>query len=154
MNAEVRLKEMGIELPKVPGKAGLFANCKEFSDNLIYVSGCGPDLNGDLYKKGKLGDGISIPEGQEAAGKCVLNALSILNEKLGSINYVKNIVKLLVFVSSDPNFYSQPVVANGASQMLMDVFGEEIGCPSRSAIGVGVLPGNIPVEVEMLVEVK
>lgn len=153
MSVEERLKQLNIVLPEVPQKAGMFENCKEFGNHFVYVSGCGPDVNGELYKKGKLGKEISVEEGQEAAGNCVLNALTILNKKLGSLDRIKSVVKVLAFVSSDPDFYSQPQAANGASQMLMDILGTEVGCPSRSAIGVSVLPGNIPIEVEMLVEI-
>lgn len=154
MKIEEKIESLGLKLPEVPGKAGLFANCKLFSNNMIYVSGCGPDINGIMYKKGKLGDTILIEEGQEAARNCVLNALAILKEELGSLSRVTCIVKVLTFVSSDINFFSQPMVANGASQILIDIFGETIGCPARSAIGVSALPGNIPVEVEMLVEIR
>ena len=70
------------------------------------------------------------------------------------MNRIKSFVKVLAFVASDDQFYSQPLVANGGSQLLVDVFGYEIGCPARSAIGVNVLPGNIPVEIELLVELK
>ena len=154
MNAELRLKELGVVLPQVPAKAGLFMNCKQFGENLFYVSGCGPDINGKLYKKGKLGTEITIIEGQEAAEKCILNALSILQERLGSVNRIRHIVKLLVFVASESDFYLQPQVANGATRLLINIFGEDIGCPARSAIGVYVLPGNIPVEIEMIVEAE
>ena len=82
----------------------------------------------------------------------MLNALAILKKNLGDLNRIQSVVKMLAFIASTNEFYSQPLVANGASQLLSEVFGEEAGCPSRSAIGVNVLPGNIPVEIEMLVE--
>lgn len=153
MDIYKRLEEMGIVLPEVPNKAGLYMQTKEFCKHLVYVSGCGPDLNGVEALKGRLGD-ISIEDGQLAAKNCMINALAILNKNIGDLNRIKSIVKMLAFVSSTADFYSQPLVANGASQFLVDVFGHEIGCPSRSAIGVNVLPGNIPVEIELLVELK
>ena len=153
MDVYARLRELGITLPEVPGKAGLYMQAKEFSGNMVYVSGCGPDLNGVEELKGRLGE-ISIEDGQLAAKNCMLNALAVLHKNIGSLNRVKSVVKMLAFVSSAGDFYAQPLVANGASQLLIDVFGHEAGCPSRSAIGVNILPGNIPVEIELLVELE
>lgn len=154
MDINERLKELEVELPILPKKAGLYMQCKEFGKNLVYVSGCGPDLSGVEALKGKLGKEISIEQGQLAAKNCIINALAILQENIGDLNRIKSFVKVLAFVASDDQFYSQPLVANGGSQLLVDVFGYEIGCPARSAIGVNVLPGNIPVEIELLVELK
>lgn len=154
MDVNQRLEELGIVLPEVPARAGLYVQVKEFGEKLVYVSGCGPDLGGVEELKGKLGSETSIEKGQLAARNCMINALAILKKNLGDLNRVKSIVKMLAFVASADDFYSQPLVANGASQLLVDVFGQEAGCPSRSAIGVNVLPGNIPVEVELLVELK
>ncbi len=153
MNVYDRIKELGITLPQPPSKAGMYTQCVEFGQNLAYVSGCGPDLNGVEVIKGKLGE-MSIEEGQEAARCCALNALSILHRDLGDLNRIKRFVKALCFVASLDNFYEQPKVANGASQLLRDIFGHEEGVPARSAIGVNVLPGNIPVEIEYLIEVE
>lgn len=153
MDIYERLNELGITLPEVPDKAGLYMQVKEFSGHVICVSGCGPDLNGVEELKGKLGE-ISIEDGQLAARNCMINALAILNKNIGDLNRIKSVIKMLAFVSSTTDFYSQPLVANGASQLLADVFGYEIGCPSRSAIGVNVLPGNIPVEIELMIELK
>lgn len=153
MDVYARLKELGITLPKAPEKAGLYMQVKEFSGHMACVSGCGPDLNGVEELKGRLGE-ISIEDGQLAARNCMINALAVLDKNIGDLNRVKSIVKMLAFVSSAGDFYSQPLVANGASQLLVDVFGHEAGCPSRSAIGVNVLPGNIPVEIELMVELK
>ncbi len=107
----------------------------------------------DTNYKGKLGAEISLEEGCEAAKNCMLNVLAVLKEKIGDLDKIKSCVKMLVFVASDNEFYNQPQVANAATQLLIDIFGEEIGSPSRSAIGVNVLPGNIPVEIELLVEI-
>lgn len=151
MSAEKKLQELNITLPTPPQKAGMYMQSRRFG-NFMCVSGCGPDLNGVELLKGKLGQ-ISIEEGQEAARCCVLNALAILKRDLGSLDRVKQVIKMLVFVSSTDDFGQQPTVANGASQLLIDVFGYEIGCPTRSAIGVNVLPGNIPVEAEFMFEI-
>ena len=152
MKIEQKLQELGITLPTPPNRAGLYRQSREFGGNLVYVSGCGPDLEGRCVLKGKLGQKVDIPTGQLAARCCMLNALAILKRDLGDLDRIKCVVKLLAFVASDNDFYEQPQVANGASQLLVDVFGQEAGCPTRSAIGVNVLPGNIPVEVEMIVE--
>lgn len=154
MRIAEKLRMLEIELPTCPCRAGLYTQCRFFGDGLAYVSGCGPDFPGRMFPTGKLGQNISIEEGQLAARNCMLNALSILQRELGDLDRVQSMVKMLAFVASDDEFYQQPVVANGASQLLVDVFGETIGCPARSAIGVNVLPGNIPVEIELLLRVR
>ena len=145
-----RMQTLGIELPEAPDRAGMYVQTKRCG-NSLYISGCGPSLKGKPDITGKLGE-ISIEEGQEAARRCILNALAILQRDLGSLERVKSVVKILTFVASKPDFYNQPKVADGASKLLVDLFGKEIGCPTRSAIGVAVLPGDIPVEIELLVE--
>jgi len=148
---EDRLAELGIRLPEPPERAGLYVQTKGFSD-ILCVSGCGPDLPGAPSIKGKLGE-LTVEEGQKAAADCMRNAFAILQRDLGTLDRVKGIVKMLAFVASRDDFYQQPAVANGASRLLIDVFGEAIGCPARSAIGVNVLPGNIPVEIELMVQI-
>lgn len=148
---EERLEALGVRLPEPPERAGLYMQTKGFSD-ILCVSGCGPDLPGEPSPKGKLGV-LTVEEGQKAAANCMLNALSILKRDLGTLDRVLSVVKMLAFVASRDDFYQQPAVANGASRLLIDVFGPEIGCPSRSAVGVNVLPGNIPVEVELMVQI-
>lgn len=154
MNIAERMEQLGITLPEPPPRGGLYMPCKRFAGNLVYISGCGPDLPDAPYKKGKLGKDLTLEEGMTAAKRCILNAMAVLQREIGSLDRVVSIAKILVFVSSDDDFYQQPQAANGASQQLVDIFGEAVGCPSRSAIGVNVLPGNIPVEVELLVEVE
>lgn len=153
-NPTDRLGELKITLPVPPERAGLYTYCKFFGNNLAYVSGCGPAIEGEPALTGKVGAELTPEQGWLAARRCVLNALSVLRKNLGDLSRVACVAKILVFVASADDFYRQPEVANGASQVLMDVFGEEAGCPARSAIGVNVLPGNIPVEVEMLVALK
>ncbi len=148
---EERLEALGVRLPEPPDRAGLYMQTKGFSD-ILCVSGCGPDLPGEPSPKGKLGV-LTVEEGQKAAANCMLNALSILKRDLGTLDRVLSVVKMLAFVASRDDFYQQPAVANGASRLLIDIFGPEIGCPSRSAVGVNVLPGNIPVEVELMVQI-
>jgi len=149
-----KLKELDVTLPKAPPRGGVFTPVKQFGGKLAYVSGCGPDLNGELFKKGKLGTEVTLEEGREAAKCCALNILTLIHEAIGDLNQIKTIGKMLAFVASDPTFYEQPKVINGASEFLEALFGAEIGLGARSAIGTNVLPGNIPVEIELLIELK
>ena len=146
-----RLQTLGILLPPAPDRAGLYTYCKFFGNNLVYISGCGPDMPGKPPVVGKVGADVSLAEGKLAARHCVLNALAVLEKGIGDLNRVACFAKMLAFVASADDFYRQPEIANGASELLVEIFGEAVGCPARSAVGVNVLPGNIPVEVELLV---
>lgn len=151
MDVYERMKELGIELPKAPEKGGIYAPAKEFGENLVYVSGCGPLMGTPV--SGKVGQDITKEEAKGYARNCMMNVLAVLERQIGDLNRVKRAVKILVFVASDDTFDQQPYVANGGSELLAAVFGDEAGTPSRSAIGVNVLPGNIPVEIEALFEI-
>ena len=150
-NIETKLKELGITLPTPPAKGGLYTPVMEFGDHLLYCSGCGPQLNGTSID-GKLGKDLSVEQGQEAAYRCMLNLLANLNARLGNLDRIKRFVKVLAFVNSADDFTQQPQVVNGGSQLLLDLFGEERGLPARTAMGVNATPGNIAVEIEVLVE--
>lgn len=150
-NVYEKMKELGIELPPPPPLGGIYTPVVDFSTNLLYCSGCGP---GDSVPLGKVGLDLTLEEAQIAARKCALNLLTNLEAKIGDLNKIKRFVKVLAFVASDNNFTQQPQVVNGCSQLLVDLFGDCAGKPARSAIGVNVLPGNIPVEIEVLVELK
>lgn len=152
MDVYKRLKEMGITLPKQPNVIGKYVPAK-LTGNLAYLSGQGPIVDGKPAFTGKLGKDLAIEQGQAAARLCVLNALSALETKIGSLDRVKNVVKVLGFVASAPGFNSQPMVINGGSQLLIDVFGEN-GRHARSAIGTNELPENIPVEIEIIFEIE
>ena len=154
MNVYDVLKEKGITLPAPPPKGGVYTPVQEFGPNLLYCSGCGPDLgNGNTYV-GKLGDSLTLEEGQKAAYNCMLNLLANLDAKTGDLNKIKRFVKVLAFVNSADTFSQQPQVVNGGSNLLLELFGEEAGCPARPAIGTNALPGNIACEIEVLVELK
>lgn len=153
MNVYDRMKELGIKLPKAPAKGGVYSQAKEFGEGLVYISGCGPVIDSQLIQ-GKLGDKLTVEQGQNHARNCMLNVLAVLENNIGDLNKIKNVVKILVFVAGTNDFYDQPLVANGGSKLLIDLFGEKIGAPSRSAIGVNALPGNIPVEIEALFEIE
>lgn len=153
MDVYQNLEKLGLKLPPPPPRGGLYTPCRRFGESLYYISGCGPAIGSHNYI-GKLGGGISLEEGQKAARDSMLNVLSVLQAEIGDLNRVKQAVKILTFVSSTPDFLEQPLVANGGSELLKELFGEEAGIPARSAIGVSVLPGNIAVETEAIFEVK
>jgi enamine deaminase RidA (YjgF/YER057c/UK114 family) len=145
-----KLREMGLELP--PSRsAGQYVGAVQ-SGNLLFVSGAGPVQADGKWLTGKLGVEFDIEAGQEAAKLCALSGLSAIQEALGDLDRVSRIVKLLGFVNSGPGFSRQPAVVDGASSFLLSLYGDR-GAHARSAIGVAELPFNIPVEVEMVVEV-
>ncbi len=144
------LKELKLELPPVPPKGGVYALCRIFGEKFIYVSGCSASSTGRAVT-GRLQETYSVEEGQQFARQAMLNILAIVEQATGDLNRVVP-VKILTFVSSPDGFAQQPQVANGGSQLLLDLFGEE-NVPARSAIGVNTLPGNTPVETEALFEI-
>jgi enamine deaminase RidA (YjgF/YER057c/UK114 family) len=149
---EARLGELKITLPAVPAAAGLYAPCVR-SGNQLYVSGQVPIRDGVPARTGKLGAGVSIEDGAALARQCALQALSIVRAELGSLNNVVRVVRVGGFVASAEGFTDHPQVINGASQLLIDVFGEA-GRHARIAVGLAELPRGVPVEVEFLFEVK
>lgn len=147
-----KLAKLGIELPNLPKPIASY-ELYSISGNLIYISGQGPTINGENVYTGKVGRDISKEEGQDAAKLSALNMLAILNEALGSLDKLVKIVHINGYVNSVDDFYEQPYVINGASDLLAEVFGEA-GKHSRTAISVNSLPMNIPVEIEMVAEIK
>lgn len=156
MNIDVnaRMLEKGIVIPDAPAPMGLYTPAREYGEKYVQSSGCGPQVNGVPVHVGKVGSDLTLEQGQEAARACMMNVLAAVRRQVGDLNRIKRVVKVLAFVASADDFYSQPAVANGGSQLLIDVFGEEAGKGARSAIGVNVLPGNIPVEIEVLFELE
>ena len=153
-NLEEILNKHGLVMPNPTAKAGVYEKVKDFGSNFCYLSGCTPTFNGELRWEGKIGKELNIEQGQEAARLCALNLLANFMEKYGSLDKIKRIVKLLVLVAGSEDFFQQPKVANGASELFVDILGEEAGCGARSAIGVYTLPGNAPVEIEVLIELN
>lgn len=147
-----KMKELGVTLPKPPAKGGIYTPVMEFGSRLLYCSGCGNDIGDGKPLLGKVGRDLTLEQGQQAAYNCVLNLLANLQEKLGDLNRIKRCVKLLGFVNCTDDFTAQPQVINGGSELLLALFGEEKGLPSRTAMGTNSCPGNIPVEIELLVE--
>jgi enamine deaminase RidA (YjgF/YER057c/UK114 family) len=157
MSAEDRLKELGIVLPELPapqpGPNAFGANNIPYvlSGDRLYVGGIvGPGADGQRVV-GRLGESCSIEQGYECARQSALRALVRVREAAGSLDRVVRVVKVLAFINSTPGFTQQPQVANGFSDLLVEVFGEN-GRHARSAIGVAALPGGSPVEVESIFE--
>ena len=153
MSAEARLKELGIELPPPAAPAGLYAPCVQVGP-LVFVSGQIPVREGEPVRHGKLGDSVSVDEGAALARQCAIQALAIVREHVGSLDNVRRVVRVGGFVASGKDFIEHPRVINGASQLLIDVFGEEMGRHARVAVGLAELPAGVPVEVEFLFEIN
>ena len=152
MTPEAKLEALGLTLPPVSAPIGSYVTCKR-QGNLLYLSGAGPIVQGEVLYKGKVGAEITPDVAYEAAKVTALNLMANLKAELGDLSKVRSIVKLLGLVACADGFYGQPGVINGASDLLFEVFGEK-GRHARSAIGVFSLPMNIPVEIEMIVEVE
>lgn len=149
---EEKLKEMNIELPGQTEPIAKYMSVR-WLNNTIYVSGTGPLKDGKPIYTGKLGKDLTLEEGYDAARLSMINILGILKHELGDLDRIEKFVKLLGFVSCSEDFHQQAKVINGASDLLIDIFGEK-GMHARSAIGTNSLPFNIPVEIETIVEIK
>ena len=147
-----KLKEKQITLPAPPPKGGIYTPVMEFGDRLLYCSGCGNDIGDGKQLIGKVGRDLTLEQGQQAAYNCMLNLLANLQDKLGDLNRINRFVKVFGFVNCTDDFTQQPQVINGGSQLILELFGEEKGLPARTAMGTNATPGNIPVEIEVLVE--
>lgn len=149
---EERLKELDVTLP---GKRKVLASYIPAVrvGNLLYLSGQDCSVNGEYLHKGKLGQEFTLEEGQQFARQCMINALQVIKDYGGGLGNVKRVIKMLGWVSSTDGFNDQPFVINGASDFLEEVFGEN-GKHARSAVGTNELPLNIPVEIELIVELK
>ena len=150
MTPTARLRELGIELPKVATPAGAYVAARR-SGNLVFTAGQVPVVDGALAATGKVGAEVDIDTARDLARTCALNALAAVDSLVG-IDAVTGVVKVVGFVASAPGFTAQPAVVNGASELFGEVFGEA-GAHARSAVGVAELPMNAPVEVEIVVEV-
>lgn len=148
---EERLAEMGLAVPEVAKPVASYIPAIR-SGSHVFTSGQLPMRDGQLITTGKVGGEVTAEEAVECARQCALNALAAVRAEVGELSDVKRIVKAVVFVASTPDFTGQPGVANGASELLGEVFGEA-GRHARSAVGVPVLPLDAPVEVELVVEV-
>ena len=149
---EAKLAEAGIELRTPSAPVANYVNAVR-TGNLIFLAGKGPKKADGENITGKLGADLSIEEGYNAARETGINQLSVLKAELGNLNKVKRIVKVLGMVNCSPDFADQPKVVNGYSDLMVEVFGDR-GKHARAAVGMNALPGNIAVEIEMIVEVE
>ena len=153
MSAEARIIELNLELPPAPKPAGVYRPIV-IVGNMAYVSGHGPVKSDGTMTVGRVGDELDEQGGYPAARQVGLAILATLRSQLGSLDRVKRIVKSLGMVNAAPDFKKHPAVINGYSELMGEVFGEENGIGARSAVGMGSLPGNISVEVEVIVEIE
>jgi enamine deaminase RidA (YjgF/YER057c/UK114 family) len=151
MRIEERLKELGISLADPPQPVAAYVPAR-LAGGLLFISGQGPVEHGKVRFAGKLGQEVSLEDGAQAARLCAVNCLAQARAALGDLDRVRQVVKVVGFVNAGPEFTQQPQVINGASELLIEVFGEA-GRHARSAVGCASLPMNIAVEVEMVLEV-
>lgn len=146
-----KINALGHSLPAVPTPVAAYVNCVR-SGNLLFLSG-GLPIDGERKILGKVPSDVSIEEAQDAARIIILNRLAVIRETIGSLDKVKQIVALNGFVNSEPDFHGHPQVINGASELLVEIFGD-FGKHSRTAVGVAALPLNVAVEINLIVEVE
>lgn len=154
MDVYQKMKELDLKILDPTPRGGIYSPVLIDDKNFLYTSGTSGANKVDTDIVGKLGKELSLEQGREAARRCAVNIISNIHHTIGDLNKIKRFVKILAFVNSADDFYDQPKVVDGASALIRDIFGDDMGMPTRSAIGVNVLPGNIPVEIEMIVELK
>lgn len=152
MNPETKIAELYGELPTAPTPQAAYITTAQHN-GIVHCSGQGPVINGKQMFTGRLGETVSIQDGYEAAKLCGINLLAQLKKQVGSLDKVKRILNAHVYVASSVDFFQQSQVANGFSDLMVAVFGDK-GKHTRCALGVSVLPGNIPVEAELIAEVE
>jgi enamine deaminase RidA (YjgF/YER057c/UK114 family) len=141
-----KLSSMGLALPEPSPKGKLEQAVR--AGSLVFTSGVGSSI------KGKLGAGLDVARGREAARECALRLLANLQVEIGDLDKVKKVVKLLAMINSAADFVEQPAVAHGCTDLLVELYGEAAGKHARSAVGMASLPGGCAVEIEMIVEVS
>lgn len=152
MSVENKLQELGVRIPEPAKPVAAYVPYVR-TGNLIYISGQDCRIDGKLKYEGKVGEDVSEEEAYDAAKIAAINMLAVLKSAIGDLNKVKQIVNLHGYVNSGPGFVRQPMVINGASEFLIEVFGDK-GKHSRCALSSNELPFNTPVELEMIVEVE
>jgi enamine deaminase RidA (YjgF/YER057c/UK114 family) len=148
---EDRLAELGLSVPDVAKPVASYVPAVR-SGSYVYTSGQVPLRAGEPMATGKVGGEVSLEDAAACAQQCALNAIAAVKAEIGDLDAVKRVVKVVCFVASAPDFTGQPQVANGASELLGQAFGDA-GAHARSAVGVAALPLDVPVEVEIIVEV-
>ena len=149
---EGALRDLNLSIPDMSKVVASYIPAKQ-SGKLVFTSGQLPFVNGELISTGLLGKDVEIHEAKEAAKICTLNALAAIKGVIGDLDLIKQIVRVVGYVASVPTFTQQPAVVNGASELLLEIFGEN-GKHARSAVGMAVLPLNASVEIEITVEVE
>ncbi|WP_297792923.1 RidA family protein [uncultured Eudoraea sp.] len=147
-----RIATLGLKLPPAPPPAGLYKPILVV-DNFLYVSGQGPMKSDGEYITGRVGEDLNLGQGKLAAEQVGLTMLSTIQTHFGDIDRILQVVKVLGMVNSTPDFGQHPLVINGFSELMADVFGTDNGVGVRSAVGM-MLPGNIPVEIEAMFQLK
>jgi enamine deaminase RidA (YjgF/YER057c/UK114 family) len=151
---ETRIQELHLTLPPAPKPMAKYKTAV-LVGNILYCSGHGPaKLTDKTPVTGRVGDDLTTEQGKESARSVGMNILSTVRQTLGSLNKVKRLVKTLGMVNCTPDFKDQPLVINGFSELMAEVFGEDAGVGARSAVGMGSLPSNIAVEIECIFEVE
>jgi enamine deaminase RidA (YjgF/YER057c/UK114 family) len=149
---ECALRDLNLSIPDMSKVVASYIPAKQ-SGKLVFTSGQLPFVNGELISTGLLGKDVEIHEAKEAAKICTLNALAAIKGVIGDLDRIKQIIRVVGYVASVPTFTQQPSVVNGASELLLEIFGEN-GKHARSAVGMAVLPLNASVEIEIIVEVE
>ncbi len=149
---ESRINELKLSLPDVPKPVAAYIPAKQ-TGNLVFTAGQLPMVNGELISKGLLGQDVEVDAANKAARICTLNSLAAIKGVIGDLDRIKQIVRVVGYVASVPTFTQQPAVVNGASELLLEIFGEN-GKHARSAVGIAVLPLNASVEIELTVEIE
>jgi len=152
MSIEEKLKELGIELKSPPTPVANYIPVQQ-TGNLIYLSGQGPRDESGNFITGKVGSDISAEEAYDLSRNTAINLLSAMNAYLGSLDKIVKIVKVFGMVNAEQNFIDHPKVINGCSDFFVEIFGDK-GRHARSAVGMGSLPNNMAVEIEIIVEVE
>lgn len=145
-----QIKSLGLILPPAPPLAGMYKPILVV-DNFLYISGQGPMNTNGSYTTGRVGDNLDLEAGKRAARQVALTMLSTINTHFGELNRIKRLVKTLGMVNCTPDFSDQPLVINGFSELMAEVFGSENGVGVRSAVGM-MLPGQVAVEIEAMFE--
>ena len=151
MTADERFEKLGLPLPPAPAPLGVYKPCL-IDGKYLYISGHGPVQDDKTLIIGRIGKDMDMDEGKLAARQVGLTILSTIKKNLGSFNKIKRVIKVLGMVNCVPEFEKHPYIINGCSELFAVVWGEENGVGVRSAVGMGSLPDNIPVEIEALFE--
>ena len=151
-NFNKKITDLNLILPEIPKPVAAYIPAIQ-AGNLVFTAGQLPMVNGELITKGLLGQDVEIEDAKNAARICTLNALAAIKGVIGDLDRIKQVVRVVGYVASIPTFTQQPAIVNGASELLLEIFGEK-GKHARSAVGMAVLPLNASVEIELTVEVE